>query len=133
MKYLGLSIAVGIASTKTLAKASNNIAKKNHDLKYVLALSVLSVTDQEKFLSRMDVSDVWVVSRQWSKRLKSNEINIALDLKRIPPKRIRKYFNVVLERRVLELNDVPYQNLVSTTLIYPSDNTSYLIDRGKHA
>jgi len=201
MKHLGLPVAVGIASTKTLAKAANNIAKKNPELDHVLALSDLSVADQNRFLSRMDVSDVWGVGRQWSKRLKSMNINTTLDLKRASPKKIRKQFNVILERTVLELNDTPcqdleliiphkqeiissrafsktitdyqdmqqavsryiaraaeklrkqgstskritvaintnpfqknvvqYSNSSSITLIYPSDNTSHLIDRGK--
>lgn len=201
MKHLGLPVAVGIASTKTLAKAANNIAKKVEGLNHVLAISDLSVTEQNRFLSHMDVSDVWGVGRQWSKRLKSMGINTALELKQISPKKIRKQFNVILERTVMELNDVPCQNLeliapdkqeivssrafsktitdykamqhavsryiaraaeklrkqggtckritvgintnpfqkniiqyhnsANTTLIYPSDNTSHLIERGK--
>lgn len=110
-KHLGLPVAVGIGASKTLAKAANNRAKKVSGLKGVLAISDLSEREQNRLLWGMDISDVWGVGRQWSKQLKAMNINTALDLKCASPKRIRKRFNVVLERTVHELNGVPCQDL----------------------
>ena len=111
MQQLGLPVAVGIGSTKTLAKAANNIAKKVNVLKDVLAISDLSTMQQNHLLSNMKVSDVWGVGRQWSKRLQKINIYTALDLKLASAKKIRGQFSVVLERTVHELNGVPCQNM----------------------
>lgn len=111
MKQLGLPVAVGIGASKTLAKAANNRAKKIADLQGVLDISGLSDLDQNQLLSGMDVSDVWGVGRQWAKRLKAIGIETALDLKQASAKRIRKRFNVILERTVHELNGIPCQDL----------------------
>ena len=111
MKQLGLPVAVGIGASKTLAKAANNIAKKVKELKDVLSLSDLSETEQNYFLSNMEVSEVWGVGRQYSKRLKAINISTALDLKQSSAKKIRNQFSVVLERTVHELNGTPCQNM----------------------
>ena len=111
MKQLGLPVAVGIGSSKTLAKAANNIAKKVTELNGVLSLSDLSIAEQNKMLANMDVADVWGVGRQWSKRLKSMGIVTALDLKQSSAKKTRAQFNVTLERTVHELNGIPCQDL----------------------
>lgn len=111
MKHLGLPVAVGIATTKTLAKAANNIAKKNSCLENVMSLSDLSPSDQNYYLSKMDVSDIWGVGRQWSKKLRSIGIDTAFKLKQTSAKKIRSKFNVVLERTVHELNGEPCQDL----------------------
>ncbi len=111
MKHLGLPVAVGIGASKTLAKAANNRAKKVVGLNGVLALCDLPESKQDKLLAGMPVADVWGVGRKWTRRLHDMNITSALDLKRASPKKIRKHFNVVLERTVLELNGIACQDL----------------------
>ncbi len=201
MKQLGLPVAVGIGSSKTLAKAANNIAKQLPELEGVLCLSDLSPAGQNQMLAGLNVADIWGVGQRWSKRLNAIGIETALDLKQTPIKKIRKQFSVVLERTVHELNGIPcqslqlvipnkqqiissrafnktirdyknmqqavaryiaraaeklrqqngvckqisvnimtnpfqstaqYNNWASTSLIYPSNHTGHLIERGKH-
>jgi len=110
-QHLGFPVAVGVGTSKTLAKAANNLAKKIDKLNGVLVISDLSESEQNTLLARMDVNDVWGVGRQWSKRLKSTGIETALDLKQVSAKKIRKQFNVILERTVHELNGIPCQDL----------------------
>lgn len=50
------------------------------------------------------VGEVWGVGRRISKRLESMGIRTVLDLKRSEPERIRRAFNVVLQKTVEELN-----------------------------
>ncbi|MCW9012764.1 MAG: Y-family DNA polymerase [Gammaproteobacteria bacterium] len=111
LKQLGLPVAVGIGSSKTLAKAANNRAKKIKVFDGVLALSDLSEAEQNKLLSGMDVADVWGVGRQWTKRLNSMGITTALHLKQMPAKKVRAQFGIVLERTVHELNGIPCQDM----------------------
>lgn len=110
-QHLGLPVAVGIGPSKTLAKAANNRAKKVDGFDGVLAWPDISVKEQDELLAGMTVQDIWGVGRQWSKRLQNHGIHTALELKRTSPKYIRKHFNVVLERTVLELNGVSCQAL----------------------
>lgn len=110
-KQLGLPVAVGMGTSKTLAKAANNRAKKVAEFNGVLSLSELSETEQNKLLAGMAVGDVWGVGRQWSKRLNAMGVTSALDLKTMPIKKIRQQFNVVIERTVHELNGIPCQDL----------------------
>lgn len=77
----------------------------------VLSISELPEPEQDELLSRMAVSDVWGVGRQWLQRLQSTGIETALDLKRCTPKKIRQQYNVILEKTVHELNGIPCQDL----------------------
>jgi len=110
-QQLGLPVAVGVGSSKTLAKAANHCAKKYDALNDVLVISDLSEAEQNYFLSNMCVQDVWGIGSRWAKRLNSFGIHNALQLKQTSSKKIRKHFNVLLEKTVHELNGIPCQNL----------------------
>lgn len=101
-QQVGLSVCVGIAPTKTLAKLANHAAKK-----YPATAGVVDLTRrerQQKLLALTPVDDIWGVGRNNSKRLKQMGIHSALELANSPAKNIRHQFSVVLERTVLELN-----------------------------
>lgn len=103
-QWTGISVGVGIAPTKTLAKLANNAAKK-----YPATGSVVDLMDsgrQRRLLALVDVGDVWGVGRKISEKLRARGIHTALDLADANPKVIRSAFSVVLERTVLELNGV---------------------------
>lgn len=96
-----LTVGVGIAQNKTLAKLANYAAKKWSKTGGVVALT--DPARQRKLMSLVDVSDVWGIGSRISKRLNSMGINTALDLANADTNLIRKNFNVVLERTVREL------------------------------
>ncbi|BFM48102.1 translesion error-prone DNA polymerase V subunit UmuC [Marinomonas sp. THO17] len=101
-KWTGISVGIGIAPTKTLAKLANYAAKK-----YPATGSVVDLMRrdrQQRLLALTDVGEVWGVGRRLSKRLQEQGIYTALDLARTDPKRIRHEYSVVLERTVRELN-----------------------------
>ncbi|WNN45288.1 MULTISPECIES: translesion error-prone DNA polymerase V subunit UmuC [Winslowiella] len=105
MKETHLTVGVGIAPTKTLAKLANHAAKKWKKTGGVLDLS--DQQRQRKLMSMVPVEDVWGVGRRISKTLNLMGIETALHLAECTPSFIRKNFNVVLERTVRELNGEP--------------------------
>ncbi|WP_437610788.1 translesion error-prone DNA polymerase V subunit UmuC [Erwinia sp. V71] len=104
-KEAHLSVGVGIAPTKTLAKLANYAVKAWQMEKGVLDLS--RVTLQRRLLARVAVGEVWGVGRRLSNRLQLMGIETALQLAESSPAFIRKNFNVVLERTVRELRGEP--------------------------
>ncbi|MDC7860057.1 translesion error-prone DNA polymerase V subunit UmuC [Pantoea ananatis] len=100
-----LTVGVGIAQTKTLAKLANHAAKKWSKTGGVLDLS--KADRQKKLLALVPVEDVWGVGRRISKKLNAMGITTAKDLADQSTYIIRKHFNVVLERTVRELRGEP--------------------------
>lgn len=100
--WIGITVCVGIAPTKTLAKLANHAAKK-----YPATQGVVDLTNpdrQRRLLALVPVDDVWGVGRRLSERLNALGITTALDLANASPRAIRDQFSVVLERTVRELN-----------------------------
>lgn len=100
-----LTVGVGIAQTKTLAKLANHAAKKWKQTGGVVDLS--NVERQRKLMALVPVEDVWGVGRRISKKLNAMGILTAKDLSEQSTYTLRKHFNVVLERTVRELRGEP--------------------------
>lgn len=101
-----LTVGVGIAQTKTLAKLANHAAKQwQRQTGGVVDLS--NFDKQRKLMAALSVDEVWGVGRRISKKLGSMGINTVLQLADTDIRFIRKHFNVVLERTVRELRGEP--------------------------
>lgn len=101
-----LTVGVGIAQTKTLAKLANHAAKQwQKQTGGVVDLS--NIERQRKLMSVLPVDEVWGVGRRISKKLESMGIKTVLQLADTDIRFIRKHFNVVLERTVRELRGEP--------------------------
>ncbi|WP_374736039.1 Y-family DNA polymerase [Klebsiella variicola] len=101
-----LTIGVGIAQTKTLAKLANHAAKQwQRQTGGVVDLSNLE--RQRKVMALLPVDEVWGVGRRISKKLEAMGIKTVLQLADTDIRFIRKHFNVVLERTVRELRGEP--------------------------
>ncbi len=96
-----LTVAVGIAPTKTLAKLANHAAKKWPGTGGVVDLS--SAERQRKLMNLIPVEEVWGIGHRLSKTLNQMGIKMALQLADCPTALIRKHFSVVVERTVREL------------------------------
>ena len=70
LKWTGIPTSVGIASTKTLSKVANHIAKKNKT--GVIYLN----KDIDTHLKNFYVSDIWGVGKQLSKLYEKNGIRL---------------------------------------------------------
>lgn len=104
-KWTGIPVSIGIASTKTLAKLANRVAKKNPAMEGVLNL--WDVDNLDDYLKKVDVEDIWGVGRQYTKLLYLNNIYSAYDLKNAPDNWIRSKMTVMGLRTVFELREIP--------------------------
>lgn len=99
-----LTVGVGIAPTKTLAKLAQYASKRWPTTKGVVDLSCRQ--RQEKLMALVPVEEVWGIGRQLAKKLQLMGIDTALKLSRLSPAFARKQFSVVVERTVRELNGI---------------------------
>lgn len=104
LQWLGMPVCVGIAPTKTLAKFANHCAKTQESWRGVCDLSKIKESEINQIMANIDVSEVWGVGVKTSIKLKKMGINSVLDLKQTNPAKINLYFNVNIERTVVELN-----------------------------
>ncbi|MGP3592027.1 translesion error-prone DNA polymerase V subunit UmuC [Vagococcus sp. WN89Y] len=101
-----LTVGVGIAPTKTLAKLANFAAKKwPVQSRGVVDLSCQA--QQHKLMAALPVDEVWGIGRRLGKRLCAMGIDTVLKLAQCDLWFIRKNFSVVLERTVRELRGEP--------------------------
>lgn len=103
-KSIGVPVCVGVASTKTLAKFANHIAKRNANLGGVCVAQLMEPEVINKIMSLVPATDVWGVGRKTGEKLNGMGIVSIADLKNADPLSIRKKFSVVLQRTVFELN-----------------------------
>ncbi|WAH52811.1 Y-family DNA polymerase [Pseudescherichia vulneris] len=96
-----LTVGVGIAQTKTLAKLANYAAKRWPQTGGVVDLS--NVDRQRRLMAQLPVEEVWGVGRRLAKALDALGIKTVLQLADSDIRFIRKQFSVVLERTVREL------------------------------
>ena len=99
-----IPVSVGLATTKTLAKLANHIAKKSPKANGVLDLYNSPYIDLA--LKKTAVGDIWGVGPASAARLKERDINTAYELKIADPEQIRNYLTVFGARTVLELNGI---------------------------
>lgn len=105
LKQVGIPTSVGVSLTKTLAKVANAVAKKDSQSQGVFLLGDENSIDLT--LSKMHPGDLWGIGKRSAEKLKQQGIETALQLKKADPTWMRKYFTVVGERLVRELNGMP--------------------------
>lgn len=105
LQRIGVPVRVGIASSKTLAKCANDVAKKNPIFAGVL--DMMDETLADFILPMVPVGDIWGVGRQTQKKLHGVGIHTAAELRDMPLRLARSLGTVVLERTVLELQGEP--------------------------
>jgi DNA polymerase V len=101
LQWVGIPVSIGIGNTKTIAKVAGEFAKKDQSGVYHLQNTI----DIDLALKSLVVSEVWGIGSRLSDKL-GHRFNIrsAYDLKIANAKIVRKYFSVMLERTIYELN-----------------------------
>jgi len=105
LRRVGVPVRVGIATTKTLAKCANDIAKKNPIFAGVLDMTDPGLADW--LLPLVPVGDIWGIGRKSAAKLQTIGISTAAELRDMPLRQARALGTVVLERTVLELQGEP--------------------------
>ncbi|MDQ1266391.1 MAG: Y-family polymerase, partial [Bacteroidota bacterium] len=104
-QWTGITVSVGIAETKTLAKLANRIAKKNP--KFGGVLNLIGDPNIEEYLKITLVEDIWGVGRQYTKFLNNHGIKTAYDFVNSNDKWIKKNMTVMGLRTCFELRGIP--------------------------
>jgi|SRR5690348_104264 len=78
-QWTGVSVSVGIAPTKTLAKIANHLAKKNKVATQCVA-TILTDMDIRKTLQQTTIADIWGIGRAYAEKLMNWGITTAWDL-----------------------------------------------------
>jgi DNA polymerase V len=102
-RWTRIPVSIGIASTKTLAKLANHIAKKNPTHNGVFELRNEEV---DIYLEKIPASEVWGIGRQQTEFLRENGIRTALQLKHAPDQWVKKNLNVTGFKIVSELRGI---------------------------
>ncbi|HEY4062568.1 MAG TPA: Y-family DNA polymerase [Puia sp.] len=82
-QWTGISVSIGVAPTKTLAKMANRLAKKNK--KESGCIRVLATDEEQRIaLEQTRVDDLWGVGRQYANKLINWGITSAWELRNMP-------------------------------------------------
>ena len=107
LQWTGLPVCVGIASSKTLAKLANHVAKTQAHFDGVCDFSAMSEVELNTLLANLDIGEVWGIGRKTADGLRRIGIATVGALRQAPIARLRTRFGIVLERIVSELHGVP--------------------------
>jgi DNA polymerase V len=105
-KCTGIPVCVGVAATKTLAKAANRIAKKFQD-KTGGAYVIDTEEKRVKALKWLKIGDVWGIGRKHAKRLKEIDVQTAYAFTQLTDAWVLKNMAVVGLRLKHELLGIP--------------------------
>ena len=128
----GIPVSVGFAQTKTLAKLSNRLAKKNKSYNGVCVLD-----SNEKIIEALKIvkiGDVWGVGRQFETLLNNHDVITAYDFINLPEAWVKTHLSVVGLRMQKELKGIKCIALELTTATKQNICTSrsfgrYLTDK----
>lgn len=118
-----IPISIGIAPTKTLAKAANKLVKKRFKTEGVCFLRTYE--DAKELLKDFEVEDVWGIGRKHSILLRKHGFDTALKLMNAPDAWIKKNLSIVGLRLVNELRGIPCLELDEV----PSDKKNICVSR----
>lgn len=108
-QWIGLPVSFGIASTKTLAKLANRIAKREEQYHGVCVLTPEDVTRR---LEDLPVKNLWGIGRRLSARLRRHGIATAAQLRRADDVWLRREYGVTVLRTAWELRGMPCLELL---------------------
>ena len=107
LKWTGIPTSIGIATTKTLSKAANHIAKKEQSG----IVNLINTEQIDQILKEIEINEVWGVGRQLTKFYIKNGIHTAYQLKNMHNNWIKKNTNVLGSRTAMELKGIPCASL----------------------
>jgi len=114
-QWVGLPVCVGFASTKTLAKLANHVAKKSPQYQGVCNFATLSEQETDDILASIEVGEVWGIGRKLNAQLQAGGVHTVKQLRDFDVTRLRNRFGVVMERTVRELRGESCLEMVDVT------------------
>jgi DNA polymerase V len=104
-RQTGIPVSIGLARTKTLAKAANKLAKTALEFGGVLDLE--RGRDLDQLLQSIPARDIWGIGPRYARRLQEAGIHTARDLKEADQVWIKSKLTITGLQTVLELKGVP--------------------------
>ena len=102
-QWTGIPVSIGIAKTKTLAKAANHIAKQENKNMGVFLIDNLNISNT---LNKIPVSKIWGIGPRSNHFLNYHKVKTARDLSEIDLAWIRKHMTIRGEKTVQELRGI---------------------------
>lgn len=128
-REVGMSISIGLAPNKTLAKIASRLAKKYEVYKHCCMID--NDYKRERALEWCPIEDVWGIGRRYAAKLQSLGIKTAFDLARHHKDWVRQTFNNInIVRTWQELNGedvVPNEELAKKKSICTSRSFNGMI------
>lgn len=130
-KSLGLTVSVGVATTKTLAKIASNAEKPS-------GLVTLDESNRQSHLHNTDIGDIWGIGHRLAARMRALRIHTAFDLTEQSEVFLRHHFNKPVLQTWHELHGHPmfgltcgqkleYQSIQKTATVTPATNDRRLL------
>lgn len=106
-QWTGISVSIGVAPTKTLAKMANRIAK-NDKIASNCVTVLATAEEQQAALRQTRVDDLWGVGRAYASKLVNMGITSAWELSRMPEEWAHTHMGGVTGVRLIrELQGLP--------------------------
>jgi DNA polymerase V len=100
-QWTGVSVSVGIAPTKTIAKIANHLAKKNKVATKCIS-TLINEVDIIKVLKETCVKEIWGVGRMYAEKLMNWGIMNAWELRNMPEEWAAKHLGGVVGVRLIK-------------------------------
>lgn len=101
LQWTGIPVSVGIAPSRTLAKVAASLSKKQGR-----AFLLADEQTLREVRSQTPVEDIWGIGRKLSASLRMAGIGTAEQLAKADERWIRQKYNVMMQRKVLELRGI---------------------------
>lgn len=132
LKWTGLPVSIGIATTKALAKVANHIGKK-FPIETNNVYLMHSESERIKALKWLKIEDVWGIGRQHAKKLNAIGITNAYEFTLLNREWILKHMTIVGLRLQKDLQGIPTLDLecmqakksIATTRSFESNYTEF--------
>jgi DNA polymerase V len=106
-QWTGVSVSVGVAPTKTLAKIANHLAKKNKAATKCVA-TLIDEDEIRNVLKKTSVKEIWGIGGAYTDKLINWGITSAWELRNMPEEwGYKNIGGVVGVRLIRELNGIP--------------------------
>lgn len=99
-QWTGISVSIGVAPTKTLAKAANYIAKKDKKRSNCIT-SLVTTQQQYDALCSIRINNLWGVGRSYANKLLNMGITSAWELRNMSPEWAYKNLGGVVGARLI--------------------------------
>lgn len=99
LRWTGIPTGIGIATTKTLSKIANRVAKK-----LVIGVAEVLTDDvRDRLLHNLPIEDIWGINKRLGIRLRSHGISTASELRDAEESLIKQIMGIVGVRIMYEL------------------------------